>query len=205
MSLQTLAPGSVVRHALLQQDDFLPEDEVAGLIDRVFAAEKDFMPSGVSDSKTDYRHSFVLNPPDEISRGVVGRIRAVMPEVIPRLKMAPFPVKEIECQVTANTDGSYFRVHTDSGVNETVRRQFTYVYYFNRQPKGFTGGDLLIYDDVIRNGKLARTDSFQRVAPRHNSIVFFQAAVMHEVTKVEVPSKAFRDARFTVNGWIHRG
>jgi Rps23 Pro-64 3,4-dihydroxylase Tpa1-like proline 4-hydroxylase len=35
--------------------------------------------------------------------------------------------------------------------------------------------------------------------------VFFQAAVMHEVTRVEVPSKQFRDARFTVNGWIHRG
>jgi Rps23 Pro-64 3,4-dihydroxylase Tpa1-like proline 4-hydroxylase len=29
--------------------------------------------------------------------------------------------------------------------------------------------------------------------------------VMHEVTKVEVPSREFRDARFTVNGWIHRG
>jgi Rps23 Pro-64 3,4-dihydroxylase Tpa1-like proline 4-hydroxylase len=25
------------------------------------------------------------------------------------------------------------------------------------------------------------------------------------VTKVEVPSGQFRDARFTVNGWIHRG
>lgn len=204
MSLQTLAPGTVIRHALLQLDGFLPEDEVGALIDRVLAAEKDFVPSGVSDSKEDYRHSFVLNPPDEISRKMVNRIRAAMPEVIPRLKMAPFPVTQIECQVTANTDGSFFRVHTDSGVNETVRRQFTYVYYFNRQPKGFGGGDLLVYDDVIRNGRLARTDSYQRVEPRHNSIVFFQAAVMHEVTKVEVPSKAFRDARFTVNGWIHR-
>jgi Rps23 Pro-64 3,4-dihydroxylase Tpa1-like proline 4-hydroxylase len=114
-------------------------------------------------------------------------------------------VTQIECQITANTDGSFFRVHTDSGVNETVRRQFTYVYYFNRQPKAFSGGELLIYDDVVRNGKLARTDTYQRIEPRHNSIVFFQAAVMHEVTRVDVASKQFRDARFTVNGWIHRG
>ena len=128
-----------------------------------------------------------------------------MPEGHTAPKNAPFPVTQIECQITANTDGSFFRVHTDSGVNETVRRQFTYVYYFNRQPKGFNGGELLIYDDVIRNSKLARTNSYQRIDPRHNSIVFFQAAVMHEVTKVDVPSKQFRDARFTVNGWIHRG
>jgi len=205
MSLPTLAPGTVIRHALVQLDGFLPADEVAWLSDRVFAAEREFVPSGVSDSKEDYRQSMVLNPPDDIARKMVGRIRSVMPEVIPRLKMALFQVTRIECQITANTDGSFFRVHTDSGVNETVRRQFTYVYYFNRQPKGFTGGDLLVYDDIIRNGKLARTDSYQRIEPRHNSIVFFQAAVMHEVTRVEVPSKQFRDARFTVNGWIHRG
>lgn len=205
MSLLTPAAGAVIRHALLQIDDFLPEGEIAWLIDRVFAAEADFVPSAVSDSKDDYRHSFVLNPPPDIAQKMVGRIRAVMPEVIPRLKMAPFAVTQIECQITANIDGSFFHVHTDAGVNETVRRQFTYVYYFNRQPKGFDGGDLLVYDDVIRNGKLARTDSYQRIEPRHNSIVFFQAAVMHEVTKVVVPSKAFRDARFTVNGWIHRG
>lgn len=205
MSLPTLAPGTVIRHALVQLDDFLPAAELGWLCDRVFAAESQFVPSGVSDSKEDYRHSFVLNPPDDLAQKMVTRIRAVMPEVIPRLRMAPFPVTQIECQVTANTDGSFFRVHTDSGVNETVRRQFTYVYYFNRQPKAFNGGELLVYDDIVRNGKLARTDSYQRVEPRHNSIVFFQAAVMHEVTPVEVPSKQFRDARFTVNGWIHRG
>ena len=140
----------------------------------------------------------------QLAQMMSAKIRQVMPEVIPRLKMAPFPVGEIECQVTANSDGSFFRVHTDAGVNETVKRQFTYVYYFNREPKGFAGGQLRIYDDQIRNGKLARTESYQTVEPRHNSIVFFQAVVMHEVVRVDVPSKQFRDSRFTVNGWIHR-
>ncbi len=78
------------------------------------------------------------------------------------------------------------------------------MYYFNREPKGFTGGELRIYDDAIRNGKLVATDSYQTIEPRHNSIVFFQAAVMHEVMTVHVPSKQFRDSRFTVNGWIER-
>ena len=205
MTLPSPVTGNVVRHALLQIDDFLPPAEVSWLTERVLAAEADFIPSAVSDREEDYRQSFVLNPPPDIAQPMVGRIRAAMPDVIPRLNMKPFTVTQIECQVTANTDGSFFRVHTDAGVNETVKRQFTYVYYFNRQPKAFAGGDLLVYDDVIRNGKLARTDSYQRVEPRHNSIVFFQAAVMHEVTLVSVPSRAFGDARFTVNGWIHRG
>jgi len=106
--------------------------------------------------------------------------------------------------MTASVDGSYFKAHTDAGANETYKRQFTYVYYFNREPKGFTGGELRIYDDTIRNGKLAATLSFHVIEPRHNSIVFFQAAVMHEVMPVYVPSKQFRDSRFTVNGWIER-
>jgi len=198
------ASGDIVRHPIVQLDEFLTAAEVAWLMDLVFAAEHRFVPSSVSDSKDDYRHSFVLNPPGELAQMMSAKIRQVMPEVIPRLKMAPFPVGEIECQVTANSDGSFFRVHTDAGVNETVKRQFTYVYYFNREPKGFAGGQLRIYDDQIRNGKLARTESYQTVEPRHNSIVFFQAAVMHEVVRVDVPSKQFRDSRFTVNGWIHR-
>jgi Rps23 Pro-64 3,4-dihydroxylase Tpa1-like proline 4-hydroxylase len=177
---------------------------VASLTAQVFAAEPDFVPSTVSDGKDSYRRSLVLNPPAQLTQRVVDKIRALMPEVMARLKMAPFHVTQIECQITANNDGSFFRVHTDAGVNNTIKRQFTFVYYFNRQPKGFSGGELRVYDDVIRNGKLARTDSFQVVEPRHNSIVFFQAAIMHEVMPVAVPSREFRDSRFTVNGWVHR-
>ena len=97
-------------------------------------------------------------------RLIVGKIRAVMPEVMTKLKLAPFPVGHIECQVTASTDGSYFRVHTDRGVSAIdATRQLTYVYYFNREPKGYDGGELRVYDDQIRNDKLARADSFHVV------------------------------------------
>ena len=180
-------------------------DELGWLRDTVFAAQPKFQPSWTTDDNKDYRQSMVLNAPDEVVRLIVGKIRAAMPEVMTNLRLPPFPVGRIECQVTANTDGSYFRVHTDSGDSEIdATRQLTYVYYFNREPKGFTGGELRVYDDQLRNDKLARTDSFRVFEPRNNSIVFFRAAIMHEVTSVHVPSKDFRDSRFTVNGWIHR-
>jgi Rps23 Pro-64 3,4-dihydroxylase Tpa1-like proline 4-hydroxylase len=196
--------GSLIRHPVVQLDGFLSGSEVAWLMELVFAAESRFVPSRVSDDKEDYRQSLMLAAPDELRRLMLGKIKAAMPEVIPQLRLGQFAIGEVDCQVTASVDGSYFKAHTDAGANETYKRQFTYVYYFNREPKAFTGGELRIYDDTIRNGKLAATDSFQTVEPRHNSIVFFQAAVMHEVMPVSMPSKRFRDSRFTVNGWIER-
>jgi Rps23 Pro-64 3,4-dihydroxylase Tpa1-like proline 4-hydroxylase len=196
--------GNLVRHPVVQLDRFLSGSEVAWLMELAFAAENSFIPARVSDNKEDYRHSFMLGAPDALTKLFVAKITAAMPEVMPQLRLGQFALGEIDCQVTASVDGSYFKIHTDAGANETYKRQFTYVYYFNREPKGFTGGELRIYDDMVRNGKLAATESFQVIEPRHNSIVFFQAAVMHEVMPVHVPSKQFRDARFTVNGWIER-
>lgn len=199
-----LGHGDLVRHPIVQLDGFLSGAEVAWLMELAFAAEDRFVASQVSDAKEDYRRSLVLGAPDALKQLFVGKITAAMPQVMPQLRLGRFSLGTIDCQVTASIDGSYFRAHTDAGANDTYKRQLTYVYYFNREPKGFAGGELRIYDDTIRNGKLAATDSFQTVEPRHNSIVFFQAAVMHEVMPVSVPSKQFRDARFTVNGWIER-
>jgi len=196
--------GELVRHPVVRIDSFLTGSEVAWLMDLVFAAEASFVPSRVSDDKADYRHSLILGAPQPVRDLFVRKITALMPEVMPQLRVGRFPVGAIDCQITASIDGSYFKVHTDAGVNETWKRQYTYVYYFNREPKGFTGGELRIYDDTIRNGKLAATGSYQLIEPRHNTIVFFQAAVMHEVMPVRVASRQFRDARFTINGWIER-
>jgi SM-20-related protein len=196
--------GAPIRHPRVQLDGFLSGAEVAWLLALALAAESRFLPSQISDGKKDYRHSLALAAPEELRRLMLGKIRAAMPEVMPQLRLGQFPLGTIDCQLTASVDGSYFKAHTDAAANETRKRQFTYVYYFNREPKGFAGGELRIYDDIIRNGKFAATESFQIVEPRHNSIVFFHAAVMHEVMPISIPSKQFRDARFTVNGWIER-
>jgi Rps23 Pro-64 3,4-dihydroxylase Tpa1-like proline 4-hydroxylase len=193
----------IVRHRVFRYESFLAPAEVDALAARVFALEDRFVPSFTSDHDDDYRRSFVLDPPGDLQHWMIARVRRLMPEVLQGLGVS-FPVGTIECQVTANTDGSFFRIHTDAGDNETWKRELTYVYYFNRLPLAFSGGELLVYDDEVRNGKLARRDTFQTIAPLHNSIVFFHARVMHEVTPVAVPSKAFRDSRFTVNGWVQR-
>ena len=166
----------------MQLDGFLTEDECAWLRETVIAAQEEFRSSWTNDDTTkDYRQSLVLHMraggsgPDgrrQDSRRDAGSDDEV--------RLLPFPVGQIECQATASTDGSYFRVHTDSGQHAVdAKRQLTYVYYFNRHPKGFTGGELRVYDDQFLNAKLARTDTFQVIEPHNNSIVFFNAAVMH--------------------------
>ena len=193
----------IVRHRVFRYPSFLAPAEVDALVARVLSLEDTFVPSFTSDHDDDYRRSLVLNPPEDLQRAMIAKVRTLMPEVLRGLGVS-FPVGVVECQVTANNDGSYFRVHTDAGDNETHKRELTYVYYFNRQPLGFSGGELRVYDDVVRNNRLARHDTFQTIEPAHNTIVFFHARVMHEVTPVVVPSRAFADSRFTVNGWVQR-
>ena len=195
-------PPKVIRHPIAVIGDLLPDDEWNSLLREVLASEARFRPSGTHDARADYRQSLVLDPPVDLVRPVVDRVRRLMPQVLPLLRVSPIVVGAVEAQITASVDGSFFGVHTDAG-RDVPKRHLTYVYYFNRAPKGFTGGELRVYDDVVRNGKLARSESFQTIDPVHNRIVLFWAKTMHQVMPVRMPSRAFADARFTVNGWIN--
>jgi Rps23 Pro-64 3,4-dihydroxylase Tpa1-like proline 4-hydroxylase len=191
-----------VRHRVVVLDAFLPAHEWQALLASVLATEASFVPSATHDARADYRQSLVLNPPASLVHPVVARVHALVPRVMSELRLPAIVPGVVEAQVTASVDGSFFGVHTDAG-EKVTKRWLTYVYYFNREPRAFRGGDLRVYDDVVRNGKLARADTFHVVEPMHNRIVFFWARTMHEVTRVDVPSHAFADARFTVNGWIN--
>ena len=194
----------IIRHAVVQFDRFLPEAEAERLYANVLASEARFVPSFTTDANPDIRRSMVLDAPPALVEPVVARVREAMPEVMRHIRLPPIEVGRIEAQVTASGDASFFGIHTDADYDKLVLRYLTYVYYFNGQPKGFEGGELLVYDDVLRNNKLARGETFQTVEPRHNSIVFLWARAMHEVRPVRVPSQAFRDSRFTVNGWVNK-
>jgi SM-20-related protein len=197
------AAPRTIRHPVVIVDGLLGDAEWSPLLARVLASEAQFQPSATHDARADYRHSLVLNPPPDLVEPVVRRVRSVTPDVLPELRVQPITVGVVEAQVTASIDGSFFGVHTDADRQKVPKRYLTYVYYFNRQPKAFSGGELRVYDDVLRNGKLARGETFQVIEPLHNRLVLFWARTMHEVMPVRMPSGAFGDARFTVNGWVN--
>ena len=70
------------------------------------------------------------------------------------------------------------------------------VYYFHRQPRGFSGGQLAIYP--IDAGDAAT------IEPMHDRLVVFPSFAPHEVLPVTVPGNAFADARFSINCWLRR-
>ena len=203
MESTAAAAPRTIRHPVVIVDGLLGDAEWSPLLARVLASEAQFQPSATHDARADYRHSLVLNPPPDLVEPVVRRVRSLTPDVLPELRVQPITVGVVEAQVTASIDGSFFGVHTDADRQKVPKRYLTYVYYFNRQPKAFSGGELRVYDDVLRNGKLARGETFQVIEPLHNRLVLFWARSMHEVMPVRMPSGAFGDARFTVNGWVN--
>ena len=106
-----------------------------------------------------------------------------------------------ETEVVAHGDGGFYRPHLDTFTqadrdSSGTDRALTLVWYFNRVPQAWSGGELQLYRF---GGGLA--DS---IAPRHNMLVAFPSIVLHEVRPVAVPSGRFEDCRFAVNCWLHR-
>jgi Rps23 Pro-64 3,4-dihydroxylase Tpa1-like proline 4-hydroxylase len=131
-----------------------------------------------------------------------GRLKEVLSPVLSQLKMEPFPVGEIEIQITASGDGDFFRMHKDGDDQST--RELSFVYFFHGEPRRYSGGELRIFDAEVIHGREVPTDRSQILSPRQDVVVFFPSQNEHELLPVRVPSKSFADSRFTVNGWIHR-
>jgi len=187
-----------------QIDNFLTAAEKNKLIKYVLAKESQFVTTSTSTNADDYRRSMVLHSFPEFSELMVNRIKAILPDVLRKLNIPSFGLGEIEAQLTMHNDNNFYKLHNDSGSPDTATRFFTYVYYFYREPKGFSGGELQIYDSKIENNFYVADATFRTVEPRNNSIVFFLSRYMHEVLRVSCPSKAFADSRFTINGWVRK-
>ncbi len=187
-----------------QIDNFLTPAEKNKLIKYVLAKESEFVPTSTSTNADDYRRSMVLHSFPEFSELMVNRIKAILPDVLGKLNLPSFPLGDIESQLTMHNHNNFYKLHNDSGSPDTATRFFTYVYYFNREPRAFSGGELQIYDSKIENNFYVAAETFRTVEPRNNSIVFFLSRYMHEVLPVSCPSKAFADSRFTINGWVRR-
>ncbi|MEG4057689.1 MULTISPECIES: 2OG-Fe(II) oxygenase [unclassified Microcoleus] len=202
------APAPPVNDDLIsryaQIDNFLTPAEKNKLIKYVLAKESEFVSTSTSTNAEDYRRSMVLHSFPEFSELMVNRIKAILPDVLKSLNIPSFPLGEIEAQLTMHNDNNFYKLHNDSGSPDTASRFFTYVYYFYREPKGFSGGELQIYDSKIENNFYVADKTFRTVEPRNNSIVFFLSRYMHEVLRVSCPSKAFADSRFTINGWVRK-
>ena len=207
----------IVRAQCVVLDEFLAPQELDELISYALQHEAEYQSSGVVSPSGDpgvidynHRRSRVLMDLGKHEQVILERIRGVLPRVVDQLGIEEFPVTRVEAQITASNDGDFFGAHSDDSHELIASRRLTFVYFFHREPRRFEGGELRLHDsrgsDRLVGSYQAggyQTGGYQTIVPRQNQIVFFPCSLLHEITPVECPSRAFADSRFTLNGWLH--
>ncbi len=196
-------PG-VEKSPYVMLENFIDRSVHADLLKFVLAHEKEFVPSAVSTNDAGYRRSLVLHDFPQFAGLFRDRVRSLIPQLAVAFGIGDFPVGEIECQLTAHNDGDYFKLRNDNGSPDTLERTISYVYYFNDEPKAYSGGEFRLYNSRVVDGRHECGERAAEIEPKNNSILFFPSHCHHEVLPVRCSSNRFIDSRFTVNGWVRR-
>ena len=181
-------------------EGLLDEGERAALREATLAAEPRFVDASIGGARDDWRTGQVIYDPPAAALRVAERVRDVALEVAQALDVKLDAIAELARQLTSYGDGCFYKRHTDSRGPDAKRRALSWVHYFSCEtPTAFTGGELRVWDDDEPYDHEPYV-----IAPTDGLTVFFGSSLDHEVARVNVPSKRFRDGRFTVNGWIWR-
>jgi SM-20-related protein len=206
-----LEPADFLPVQCVVLDEFLTSTELNKLRQHVLEQEMRFETSevlspGVTGGAVDYEHrrSRVLMDMGGHERLIVDRLLTCLPRVLQKWGRDPFPISRVETQTTASNHGDFFHCHSDNGAEAVAAREITFVYFFHREPKQFSGGELRIYDSRRENDNFVPTANYRTIVPEQNQLVLFASGLSHEITPVDCPCGTFADSRFTINGWIHR-
>lgn len=197
----------------LHLHDFLDREEHAALLDWVDANREQFEPAHVGygdDERADdrIRVALILRDLGPLKAVLTERLLGVLPRIVEAIGGRISSSPSLELELTAYGDGAFFRVHTDIPVGQArdkiekgkKDRLLSAVYYFHRQPKGFTGGELRLYRWGADLNDLREGD-FRAAAPDDNSLLAFPSWATHEVRPVDCPSRRFEDYRYALNCW----
>ncbi|HAN74928.1 MAG TPA: hydroxylase [Planktothrix sp. UBA8402] len=198
----TILPANYV-----QIENFLTPQENREALKIALKQASKFVDSKTTTQAVNYRKSSILYATlfPSFYELLRKKLMATIPDVLTQLNFSPFTVSQIEMQLTAHNDGCFYKIHNDSGSPETNTRVISYVYYFNKQPKNFSGGNLRLYATEWNNSYVLNEREFIDIEPHNNSIVFFDSRCKHEILPVSCPSRRFEDGRFTLNGWFRAG
>lgn len=204
----------------VRQPNFLSAEEQRKLRMVLDVGPSAFEPARVSaksKKRPDIRTALesTRTPVRQVRPWFMPRLRTILPDVAARFRRPFGADANIEITLTATLSGGFYGVHRDDAPNDTddpaATRTISYAYYFHRDAGAFTGGELLLYDSCLDDIDIASTGTtkrfstaFSRIDPVHNTLVLFPSCYYHEILPLRGDSDRFQDARFTVNGWVHR-
>jgi SM-20-related protein len=196
-----------------QLSDFLGLEEQRRLLDWTLANRDSFRPALLEGRRLEptLRRAETLRELGPMRPLLERRFIAALPELFKLAGARPFPAPFLELELAAHGDGAHFTAHRDIptgpdraplGGDEsgTQDRVVSVVYYFHKEPKAFTGGQLRLH----RIGSDAEAGDYVDLEPRQDSLVAFPSWTSHEVLPVRCESEVFEDYRFAVNCWLCR-
>jgi SM-20-related protein len=185
-------------------DGFLAPQEHREILAFALLSEAQFRAGTVTSYDPEHRQNLVIPEFGDSahSRLIQNRLLVWFPLLAKTFGIPVFPVGSVESQLTAAGEGHFFRVHSDDGTD--APRVLSCVYYLHREPRGFSGGELRLYDCIEGDGSRRPADTFSAVDPVANRMVVFPSNEFHEAMPVRCPSGDFADHRFAVTNWIHR-
>ena len=123
---------------------------------------------------------------------LVPKLREALPTVSMRLRIDGLDRRRMDLTMVAHPDGGFGTRHRDLSSSALAG-----LCYFHRDPRPFSGGDLLLYDTEVETGRCGAS-GFSRVEPAAGSIVFYPGHYVHEVTPVACGPGGFAAARLSV-------
>jgi len=128
------------------------------------------------------------------------------PEFTEILESSPYPIHQFtrtdyhETQVSRYGKDNQYKFHIDSG--GMLPRTISIVYYFNSEPKKWSGGELELTDSPIHQGNVIDGNAdIKEIMPENNMLIVFGGYSAHRV-KPTISPKKFEDGRFSVNCWV---
>lgn len=180
----------LLRHVARKQASFMPalvyREQIRGAI-----------------ADANVRNCVRLVPIAPFQEMIEPRILKVLGVALAKLGLFEHEARVMEFEFCAYGDGGLYKPHHDVKPKGAPRIA-SCVYYFNRDPPGFTGGELRLYAWPRINPGDAQKHRSVDVVPVSDSLVIFPSALRHEVRPVTCPSGDWGDRRFTVNCWAYR-
>ena len=204
------APGGLWPAPFVWRKNFLAPGACDRLLALGTARRECFTPAGVGSPSAlrvdpEVRMTLEADPRtmEEVRPRIGLEIRSVLPDVLARLGMAGLDRYGMSMGMRVYLGGGFYRAHADNLSPANRSRVLSFVYFFHREPRRFSGGDLLLYDTDVDTSAWTCA-AFSRIVPLRNSIVFFPSACWHQVCSVQCGTDDFGDGRWAVNGHVSR-
>jgi Rps23 Pro-64 3,4-dihydroxylase Tpa1-like proline 4-hydroxylase len=181
--------------------DILPQD----VLEKILSLERTITPSLVYSRKKQkgvtslkHRNSISLSNNAyirEISDKLQNTVERHWQEILSILQIKNFAKGTVEINCVIYGNNSYFKRHQDTFTSVRKKRRISWVYYFHKEPKPFSGGELIFYTG---------NEEVARVTPQAGMLIVFDSSMYHEVLAVHVKSDDFANGRFTITGFINQ-